>query len=179
MATPHSKKDEKKDEAVATEAADVASLAAENASLRDRHLRALAEVENTRRRSERLADEARDYAIADFARELLQVVDNLQRAIGAAETSLEPSTSHASLVDGVRGPRKCLTRRLRASRIRRIEAQGAPFDPTLHEAVMEVDDALRKPGTIAEVLEEGYTAVIEAGLAEALLRGPSRSWKGN
>ena len=106
MATPHSKKDDKKDEAVAGEAADVASLVAENASLRDRHLRALAEVENTWRRSERIADEARDYAITDFARELLQVLDNLHRAIDAAEVALDPPTGHASLVDRNPGDRE-------------------------------------------------------------------------
>ena len=157
MATPHSKKDDKKDEAVAGEAADVASLVAENASLRDRHLRALAEVENTWRRSERIADEARDYAITDFARELLQVLDNLHRAIDAAEVALDPPTGHASLVDEIRATEKMLGLTVERFGIRKIQALGARFDPALHEAVMEVDDAQREPGTIAEVLEEGYT----------------------
>jgi molecular chaperone GrpE len=61
------------DEAVAREAVDPATLMAENASLRDRLLRALADAENTRRRAERTAEEARQYAISDFARELLAV----------------------------------------------------------------------------------------------------------
>jgi molecular chaperone GrpE len=146
-----------KGEAAATEAADVASLVADHASLRDRHLRALAELENTRRRSERMADEARDYAITDFARELLQVIDNLQRAVGAAEAGLEPSTGHAPVVDGIRATEDMLSRTLERFGISRIQALGARFDPALHEAVMEVDTAQGEPGTIAEVLEEGYT----------------------
>src|SRR6202047_2162729 len=73
------------DEAVAQEAVDVATLIAENASLRDRLLRALADAENIRRRAERTAEEARQYSISNFAREVLTVVDNLQRTIAAAE----------------------------------------------------------------------------------------------
>ena len=73
------------DEAVAAEAVDPATLIAENKSLRDRLLRALADAENTRRRAERTAEQARQYAISDFARELLVVADNLQRTIDAAE----------------------------------------------------------------------------------------------
>jgi molecular chaperone GrpE (heat shock protein) len=80
MATPHSIEDE----AVATEAVDPGTLVAENAALRDRLLRALADAENTRQRAERTAEEVRKYAIAEFARELLIVVDNLQRTIAAA-----------------------------------------------------------------------------------------------
>lgn len=73
------------DETIATESVDVGTLVAENAALRDRLLRALADAENTRRRAERSAEEVRKYAIADFARELLIVVDNLHRTIVAAE----------------------------------------------------------------------------------------------
>ena len=65
----------------ADNAEDLAALDAENASLRDRLLRSLADAENTRRRAERSTADARQYAISDFAAELLAVVDNLQRAI--------------------------------------------------------------------------------------------------
>ena len=77
------------DEAIAQEAVDVATLIAENASLRDRLLRALADAENIRRRAERTAEEARQYAISDFARELLMVADNLERTIAAAAERTE------------------------------------------------------------------------------------------
>ena len=142
------------DEARTEGAADVAALQAENASLRDRMLRALAEAENTRRRAERAAKDARQDAIADFARELLPVVDNLQRSIAAAE---RPATAEeAALVEGVRAVERILMRALEQFGIRRMEARGAPFDPTLHEAIMEVDDA-SLPGTVVRVVEDGYT----------------------
>jgi molecular chaperone GrpE (heat shock protein) len=72
-------------EDVAAEPADVPTLVAENASLRDRLLRALAETENTRRQAERAAADVRQYAVSDFARQLLTVLDNLHRTIAAAE----------------------------------------------------------------------------------------------
>jgi molecular chaperone GrpE len=153
MPTPH----RKEDDAIATEAADVESLIAENASLQDRCLRALAEVENTRRRGERMTEEARNYAITEFARDLLQTADNLQRAVTAAETAGDEPGKDASLLDGVRATDKMLRQALERFGIKRVQAQGARFDPALHEAVTEVDDRQREPGTIAEVLEEGYT----------------------
>jgi molecular chaperone GrpE len=153
MTTPH----RKGDEAIATEAADTESLIAENASLHDRYLRALAEVENTRRRGERMAEEARNYAITEFARDLLQTADNLQRAVTAAEPGGDEPGKDASLLDGVRAIDKMLRQVLERFGIKRVHAQGARFDPALHEAVTEVDDRQREPGTIAEVLEEGYT----------------------
>jgi molecular chaperone GrpE len=88
------------DEAVVQEAVDVATLIAENASLRDRLLPALADAENIRRRAERTAEEARQYAISDFARELLMVADNLERTIAAAAERTETVEDDA-LIEGV------------------------------------------------------------------------------
>jgi molecular chaperone GrpE len=87
---------------------DGGELVAENASLRDRLLRALADAENTRRRADAAAAEARRYAVSDFARELLTVADNLQRALAAAGENAR--RDEGSLVEGVEA-----TRRLRAS----------------------------------------------------------------
>jgi len=143
------------DEAVATEAVDVATLVAENASLRDRLLRALADAENTRRRSESAAAEARKYAIADFARELLAVADNLQRTIAAASRSPETVEDQA-LIEGVRATERLLEHTFSRFGIQKIDALGKPFDPTLHEAMMEVDDPSQPPGTVIRVAEDGY-----------------------
>src|SRR5580698_2374906 len=79
----------------------------ENASLRDRLLRALAEVENTRRRAERSVADAREYGISDFATELLPVVDSLQRAV-AAEDRTDQTPADAALLDGVRATQRQL-----------------------------------------------------------------------
>jgi molecular chaperone GrpE len=136
---------------------DAAALQAENDSLRDRMLRALADAENTRRRAERTQREARQYAIADFARELLPVLDNLQRTVAAAERREPASVEDAALIEGVRAVERLLRHTFEQSGIRRIEALGAPFDPSLHEAMIEEDDGAQPPGTINRVLEDGYT----------------------
>ena len=148
------------DEAPVSNAGDVdaTALQAENDSLRDRMLRALADAENTRRRAERAQREARQYAIADFARELLPVLDNLQRTVAAAERGAPASVEDAALIEGVRAIERLLRHTFEQSGIRRIEALGAPFDPSLHEAMMEEEaDGEQPPGTITRVLEGGYT----------------------
>jgi molecular chaperone GrpE len=154
MAMPH----RIEDEAIATEAVDVGTLVAENASLRDRLLRALADAENTRRRAERSIEETRKHAIAAFAREMLIVVDNLQRTIAAAEDQGPATTeSAAALIEGVRATLRVLMRILESFDVRSIAALGERFDPSVHEAIMEVDDPSRPPGTVTQVVEDGYT----------------------
>jgi len=153
MARPHSVEDE----AVATEAVDVGTLLKENVSLRDRLLRALADAENTRRQATRTAGDARRFAIADFARELLIVVDNLQRTIDAADSQAPLTSENAALVEGVRATLRVLLQTLERFGVRRISALGERFDPNLHEAVMAVDDPAQPPGTVTQVVEQGYT----------------------
>jgi molecular chaperone GrpE len=153
MAMPHSIEDE----AVATEAVDMATLIAENTSLRHRLLGALAEAENTRRRASREAEDARKYAIADFARELLIVIDNLQRTLEAAEEQTPSTAENAVLLEGVRATLRVLMKTLERFGVRRIEALGQAFDPNLHEAIMEVEDPSQPTSTVVRVVEQGYT----------------------
>jgi molecular chaperone GrpE len=153
MVMPHSIEDE----AVATEAVDMGTLLAENVSLRDRLLRALADAENARRRADRAAADARKFAVADFARELLIVVDNLERTIEATEAKSSVSEESAALLEGVRATLRILQQALERFGVRRIEALGQPFDPNLHEAIMHVDDPSLPPGTVTRVVEPGYT----------------------
>jgi molecular chaperone GrpE len=153
MALPHSIEDE----AVATEATDVATLLKENNSLRDRLLRALAEAENTRRRADRTAEDARKFAIAEFARELLIIVDNLQRTIDAADGQAPSAAENAALLEGVRATLRVFLQTLERFGVRRIDALGKHFDPSLHEVMMDVDDPSQPPGTVIRVVEHGYT----------------------
>jgi molecular chaperone GrpE len=139
------------------EAADAPTLEAENAALRDRMLRALADAENTQRRARREIEDARRYAVADFARELLPVADNLQRAIAAADSHSPKSAEDAALIEGVRATERVLMAAFEHFGIRKIDPLGARFDPALHEAMTEVDDASQPPGTVVGVLEDGYT----------------------
>lgn len=130
-----------------------AALQAENAALQDRVLRALAEADNTRRRATRdLADE-RLFAVTGLARALLPVLDNLHRAIVASE---QPASPGASLIDGVRATERLLMGALEGVGVQRVDAHGAPFDPSRHEAMMEVDDPAAAPGTVHDVMEDGY-----------------------
>jgi molecular chaperone GrpE len=132
-------------------------LIAENASLRDRMLRALAEAENTRRRADRAAADAGRYAITDFARELVAVADNLQRTLAAAERPAFENAADVALIEGVRATQRMLMQVLERFGVRKIEALGQPFDPALHEAVLEVEDPSHPPGTVVSVVEDGYT----------------------
>src|ERR1700730_2417370 len=145
------------DESVATEAVDPATLVAENASLRDRLLRALADAENTRQRAPPAAEDYLQKNLADFARELLTVSDNLQRTIDAAERHQPETVEDAALIEGVRATERLLQHTLQRFGIRKIDALGKRFDPTLHEAVAEVDDPRSPAGTVVRVAEEGYT----------------------
>jgi molecular chaperone GrpE len=136
---------------------DTDALRAENESLRDRMLRALAEVENMRRRAERSQRDSRQYAVAEFARELLPVIDNLRRTIAAGEERAPQAVEDAALVEGVRAIERLLLHTFEQFGVRRIAAQGGPFDPSLHEAMMEEPAGEQVPGSIVRVLEDGYT----------------------
>lgn len=115
------------------------ALSAEIAALKDKHLRALAETENVRRRAAREKTDAGKYAITGFARDLLAVADNMQRALG----SVDPEARRAdpaleALVAGVEMTEKALLAAFERQGISPIEAEGAPFDPHVHEAMFEV-----------------------------------------
>jgi molecular chaperone GrpE len=128
--------------------------ASEIAALRERLIRALAETENTRRLGERRAQDAQQYAITNFARELLQVVDNLRRALGAAEGDAGKADG---LIAGVAATDRVLTQILDRFGVKEVSALNQPFDPGKHEAVMESDQTERPPGSVVQVLENGYT----------------------
>jgi molecular chaperone GrpE len=154
----HNDSDDKVDlagESLSADSQEPVAVEAANASLRDRLLRALAEVENTRRRAERSVADAREYGISDFATELLPVVDSLQRAV-AAEDRTDQTPADAALLDGVRATQRQLLATLGRFGVRRIEALGASFDPNLHEAMAEVEDDSSPPRSVVSVLEDGY-----------------------
>jgi molecular chaperone GrpE len=131
--------------------------AAEIATLRERLLRALAETENTRRQGERRAEDAQQYAITNFAVELLQVVDNLRRALDAAGADQEAGDRNNGLIEGISATDRLLTKILNRFGVKEINALNERFDPMKHEAVMETDETEQPPGNVVQVLEDGYT----------------------
>ncbi len=145
-----------------------AELEEEAVVLKDKLLRALAETENVRRRAERDKDDAAKYAITNFAREMLNVADNLRRAIASLpdETRTDDPTL-ANLLTGVEMTEKEMLTAFERFGIRPIEALGKKIDPNLHEALFEIEDASQLAGTIVQVLDTGYV------LKDRLLR-PAR-----
>ena len=135
-----------------SEAADeeVATLQAELADLRDRSIRTLADFENYRRRSERERDDLRRFAVADSLREMLPVVDNLERALAAGGTVED-------LKLGVELTLRQFKDLLRQRGIEEVRAIGEPFDPALHEAVAREEAAGVSVPTVTAELQRGYT----------------------
>ena len=140
--------------ALAALAETVARLEAELAETKDRLLRALAETENQRQRHQRERQDAQRYAAFEFARELLNVADNLRRAIDAVP---EADSTARGVIEGVAATERELLAIFERHGIKRVEPQlGERFDHNLHEAMFEVPGAKQPPGTIAQVLQPGY-----------------------
>jgi len=130
---------------------------AEAAELMDKLLRAMAELENQRRRHEREREDTAKYAAGRFAREILSVADNLRRALDAAPKSEELGDSLKNLIAGVEVTERELLSAFERHDIRRIDALGEKFDPNFHQAVFELPDPSQKPGTVVQVVAPGYT----------------------
>jgi molecular chaperone GrpE len=127
----------------------------ELAKMRDELLRALAEVENTRRRGERQAQEARAYAIDRFARDILPVADTLARALASAPPRDALDDATRTLIAGVEMTEKALIEAFGRHGLRRTGAKGEAFDPNLHQAMAQApSDA--PAGTVSEVMQPGY-----------------------
>lgn len=135
------------------------ALAAENAELRDRLLRAMAEAENVRRRGEREKAEATLYAATNFARDLLSVADNLGRALQAlpAEAREKADGAVKTLLEGVDLTHRELKNVFERYNIRQVKAKGEKFDPNVHQAMFEAPDPSVPAGTVVQVVQDGYT----------------------
>ena len=133
-------------------------LQAEVAELRDRLLRAAADMENLRKRTEREIADTRSYAISGFARDMLTATDSLSRAL----TMLPPEAREAgdtttkSLIEGIEMTEREMQRLLAKHGVRPIEAEGQKFDPHKHQAMFEVPDPTRPEGTVVQVGQAGF-----------------------
>jgi len=165
-------------EAPATAPPDPAAESArEAAELKDRLLRSLAEMENLRRRTDRQVDDARVYGIANFARDTLGVADNMRRALDAVTPELRESADTAvkALVEGVELTERELLKVLEKHGVKKLEPLGTKFDPNLHQAMYEVPDPSLPAGTVAQVVQAGYTIgdrVLRPALVAVTKGGP-------
>jgi len=151
---------------ITREAARIRELMAEIADLKERHLRAVAETENVRKRGEREKNEVAQFAFQRFARDLLSVVDNFNRALDSvkpeARASLPPSLG--AVIEGIEATQRELLSIFERYGIKRIEAKGQRFNANLHQAIAEMPSTEYPAGTVIDVAQTGYT------LGERLLR---------
>jgi molecular chaperone GrpE len=135
---------------------DPAALRSEVAELKDRLLRALAEAENIRKRADRDRRDAEQYGITRFARDLLSVHDNFERAMRVVTD--ETREAAGPLLEGIELTQKELLSALGKHGIRKVEPQkGERFDPKLHQAMFEAPVPGTRSGDIIEVMGEGFT----------------------
>jgi molecular chaperone GrpE len=140
------------------EQGSVEALAKEAADARDRMLRTLAEMENLRKRTAREVSDARTYGISGFARDVLDIADNLQRALDAvpAEARAAADPGLKALIEGVELTERSLHNALEKNGVRKFDPAGEKFDPNVHQAMYEVPDPSVPAGTIAQVIQSGY-----------------------
>ncbi|MDE0780282.1 MAG: nucleotide exchange factor GrpE [Alphaproteobacteria bacterium] len=160
--------EEEEPELVSVDDERVLELEAQIAELRDSLLRAMAETENIRKRGERQMADAHKYAVTGFARDILSIADNLERALDAVPE--ERRGEHellGMLLEGVMAVQAGFLQTMATNKIERLVPLGEPFDPNLHEAMYEIPGTDYPDGTVAQVMEPGYR------LHERLLR-PAR-----
>ena len=132
--------------------------------LRDRLLRAMAELENTRKRAERDRVEANKYAVTGFARSILSVADNLRRAIESVPDDDRENETIKTLLAGIEMTERELLKVFEQQGVKSINPLGEKFDHNFHQAMFEVESTGQPAGTIVQVMEPGYV------IAERLLR---------
>lgn len=137
--------------------AELEALIVDNADMRDRLLRTMADMENLRRRTEREKADTARYAVSSFARDILTVGDNLRRTIEhlpADAASQDPALK--SFLDGVEITERELLNVLERHGVTRIEPLGQRFDPNCHQAMYEVPNPEVPEGTVVDVMQAGY-----------------------
>jgi molecular chaperone GrpE len=140
------------------EQGSVEALAKEAAESRDKMLRTLAEMENLRKRTAREVADARTYGISGFARDVLDIADNLQRALDAvpadARAAADPGLK--ALIEGVELTERSLLNALEKNGVKKFDPSGEKFDPNFQQAMYEVPDPSVPAGTVVQVVQAGY-----------------------
>ncbi|MCA6107510.1 nucleotide exchange factor GrpE [Bradyrhizobium cenepequi] len=141
------------------EQGSVEALTKELNEARDRTLRTLAEMENLRKRTTREIADARAYGITGFARDILDIADNLQRALDAvpAEAKAAADPGLKALIEGVELTERSLHATLEKNGVKKFDPTGEKFDPNFQQAMYEVPDPSVPSGTVVQVVQAGYT----------------------
>src|ERR1700744_1247406 len=141
------------------EEGSVEALTKEVAESRDKMLRTLAEMENLRTRTKREVSDAKTYGITGFARDVLEIADNLQRALDAvpAEARATAEAGLKSLIEGVELTERSLLNTLEKNGVKKFDPSGEKFDPNFQQAMYEVPDPSIPTGMVVQVVQAGYT----------------------
>ncbi len=134
----------------------VTALQTQLAQQKDQMLRALAEAENGRKRALKDREEAGKYAVASFAKEMLNVADNLRRALDSVPGDLHDDPRLTGLVEGVEATQREMLKIFERQGIRIINPMDEPFNPNYHEVMFEAPSMGKRAGTVMQVIEVGY-----------------------
>ena len=145
-------------EAPLDEASQIALLTAERDDMRDRWIRAEAEMANVRARAKRDVDDTRQYAVQKFATDVVEAAENLRRGLSSlpAPEQGEPAIV-TKLRDGLEGVERNFVSILERNGIARVDPTGQPFDANLHQAMAEQPSAEHAPGTVMQAWTQGWT----------------------
>lgn len=130
----------------------VSELQEEGEKLKDQRMRAAAELENYKKRTAREREDWAKYANENLLKEILPILDNLQRALNHADNE----DNREALLDGIRMVHRQFLSALEHFGVKPIEALNQPFDPSMHEAMMQVESDEHEPNTVVQELERGY-----------------------
>ena len=141
----------------AAEFAVLEALRAENETLKDQRLRALAEAENIRRRAEKEKADASQYAVTKFARDMVGIADNFARALAAVPAAIRDAADPQlkAVLDGVEATDRQLMQTLERYGVKAVDVSGK-FDPNLHQAIAEVPGQGKAAGSIVDVVQAGF-----------------------
>ena len=128
------------------------------ASAEEKLLRALAEMENQRRRSEKERQEAFDFGGFNFARESLSLIDNIDRAINSFKNddSIKKNKDLNKIIEGIEIVKNDLISIFKKNGIEEIECLDKKFDPNYHQAMLEIENDIKEPGTVIQEVQKGY-----------------------
>jgi molecular chaperone GrpE len=138
--------------------ARIAELEAELGEMRDRWMRSEAEMQNVRARAKRDADDARQYAVQRFAKDVVEAAENLKRGLDSIP---QPNEGEAEIIgrlrEGFEGVERSFVALLERNGIKRVDPTGAAFDPNLHQAMGEQESAEHPPGTVVQAWTQAWT----------------------
>lgn len=132
----------------------LAELIRERDDMRDKMMRALAEAENTRKRAEKMQADTSKYAVAGFAKDMLDIADNLRRALDAIPEDQREATK--TFLEGVEATERVMLSAFEKHGIKKIEPTEGKFDPNFHEVMFEAEVPGKQSGEIIQLLEAGY-----------------------